>query len=466
VTGAVDSILGPRLRGLSFGIVGIVSVVAFEAMAVATAMPIAVRDLHGLAAYGWAFSGYLVASLFATVVAGELADSRGPTIPLLGGLGIFVVGLVVAGTAVDMAVFVLGRLLQGLGAGGMIVAVYVVVGAVYDESLRPRMFSVLSAAWVLPALIGPPIAGVLAQHASWRLVFLLVPLLAIPAAAVMAPRVIRIGAEPREEHGWQRVGRKRAALAVACGAAALQSAGTAADLWSVPLAALGIGLLAVSLPRLLPAGALRLARGLPATVVMRGALSGPFFGAEAFIPLLLVSQRGLSPGLAGLTLTGGALGWSAGSWAQGRPKVRTARESLVGRGALLVAIGILIVSTTVRHEVPVAVAGLGWVVAGLGMGLGMASISVVSLSLAPPADRGATSAALQLCDFLGSTLTISLGSACYALGGGRKIVFLVIFLTMAGLAALTASAARRMRPPGGRHTDAAPGSWVEGRVAT
>jgi MFS family permease len=466
VSEAPDSILGPRLRGLTFGVVGIVSVVAFEAMAVATAMPIAVRDLHGLAAYGWAFSGYLVASLFATVVAGELADSRGPTIPLLGGLGVFVVGLVVAGTAVDMAVFVLGRLLQGLGAGGMIVAVYVVVGAVYDESLRPRMFSVLSAAWVLPALIGPPIAGALAQHASWRLVFLLVPILAIPAAAVMAPRVIRIGAEPPAEHGWHRVGRKRAALAVAVGAAALQSAGTAADLWSLPLGVIGVGLLAVSLPRLLPAGALRLARGLPATVVMRGALSGPFFGAEAFIPLLLVTQRGLSPGLAGLTLTGGALGWSAGSWIQGRPRVRMARESLVGRGALLVALGILIVSSTTDHGVPVAVAGLGWVVAGFGMGLGMASISVVSLSLAPPADRGATSAALQLCDFLGSTLTISLGSACYAIGGGRTSVFLSIFLTMAALAALTGTVARRMRPPGGRHTDAAPGSWVEGRVAT
>jgi MFS family permease len=466
VTEAVDRILGPRLRGVTLGVIGIISVVAFEAMAVATAMPVAVRDLHGLAAYGWAFSGYLIASLFATVVAGELADSRGPSIPLLGGLGIFVVGLVVAGTAVDMAVFVLGRLLQGLGAGGMIVAIYVVVGAVYDEALRPRMFSVLSAAWVLPALIGPPIAGVLAQRASWRLVFLLVPLLAIPAAAVMAPRVLKIAAVPAEADGWQRVGRKRAALAAALGAAAFQSAGTSANLWSIPATVVGIGLLAWSLPRLLPAGALRLARGLPATIVMRGALTGPFFGAETFIPLLLVTQRGLSPGLAGLTLTGGALGWSAGSWFQGRPGIRVPRESLVGRGALLVAVGILVVATTVSHHVPVVVAGAGWVIAGLGMGLAMASISVVSLSLAPPADRGAASAALQLCDFLGSTITISLGSLLYALNRAHGSVFVTILSTMAGLAAVTASLARRMRPPAGRHTDAAPGSRIQGRVAT
>jgi MFS family permease len=465
VSRAADGILGPRLRGLTLGIAGVVTAVAFEAMAVGTAMPVAVRDLHGLAAYGWAFSGFLVTSLFSTVVAGQLCDARGPRLPLIGGMAVFTGGSLVAGTAVDMPVFVLGRLLQGLGAGAVVVAVYVLVGAGYVEALRPRMFSVLSAAWVLPSLIGPPIAGLLAQHASWRLVFLLVPFLGIPAGLVMIPRLAHL---ERDHPAPRGTGRTGAALAVALGAAALQDAGTRLDRWSWPFVVVGVLLLAWSLPRLLPAGALRLRRGLPSTVIMRGALSGPFFGAGTFIPLLLITQRGLSPTVAGITVTAGSLGWSAGAWVQGRPNIAVSRESLVRWAEVLLATGILLVAATLRHGVPVVTASLGWVVAGLGMGLGMASVSVVSLRLATPDDRGSASAALQLCDTLGSTLTIALASAIYAAGRNSNPgrAFATILIVMAALAAVGSLAAGRMRPPDGRQTGTAPGSRVEGRVTT
>src|SRR5205823_6227930 len=81
-------------------------------------------------------------------------------------------GMVVAGAAPAMAVFVLGRAVQGFGSGLVIVAEYVVIGGLYAEEFRPRMFAYLSAAWVLPALVGPVLSGLIAQHLSWRLVFL------------------------------------------------------------------------------------------------------------------------------------------------------------------------------------------------------------------------------------------------------------------------------------------------------
>jgi hypothetical protein len=93
---------------------------------------------------------------------------------------------------------------------------------------------------------------------------------------------------------------------------------------------------------------------------------------------------------------------------------------------------------------------------------------VVSLQLATPDERGSVSAALQLCDTLGSTLTIALASAIYAAQRdtheGRA--FAVILFVMAGLAVVGALVAGRMRPPDGRHTDAAPRSWVEGQLPT
>ncbi|HTY71859.1 MAG TPA: MFS transporter [Actinomycetes bacterium] len=446
MSAAAQGVLGPRRRGLTLGIAGVVTAVAFEAMAVATAMPVAVSDLGGLGAYGWAFSGFLVASLFATVVAGETCDSRGPRIPLVGGMAVFTVGLVVAGTAVSMPGFVLGRMLQGLGAGGVVVAVYVVVGSAYPEDVRPRMFSVLSAAWILPALVGPSIAGVLTEHLSWRLVFLLVPFLGVPATLLILPRLAHLEPPGR---GRRRAGRTRLALAVAAGAAALQVAGTRVDAWSVPLLVTGVALLLLALPRLLPGGALRLRRGLPTTVLMRGGLSGPFFGAGTFVPLLLVTQRGLTPTVAGVTLTVGSLGWSTGAWIQGRPTMLLPREALVRSGAILLVAGILAVATTLRGGVPVLVASVGWVLAGLGMGLGMASVSVASLRLAAPGDRGFVSAGMQLCDTLAATLTIALGSAIYAVGRDSypTTTFALILCSMAVLAAVTALVAGRMRPP-------------------
>jgi hypothetical protein len=83
------------------------------------------------------------------------------------------------------------------------------------------------------------------------------------------------------------------------------------------------------------------------------------------------------------------------------------------------------------------------------MGLGMASVSVVSLRLARPEDRGSVSASLQLCDTLASTLTIALGSAVYAVGrtSDEPRAFAVILVVMAGLALLGSLAAVRMRVP-------------------
>jgi MFS family permease len=163
------SIWTGEVRRLTAGIVALVLLIAFEAMAAATAMPVAVRSLHGLAAYSWAFNGYLVASLLAMVVSGEVCDQNGPRRPVLVGVALFVGGLLVAGLATSMPVFVAGRAVQGLGGGAVIVAVYVVVGRSYGPDLRPRVFAAMSAAWVLPSIVGPLIAGAVADHLTWRL---------------------------------------------------------------------------------------------------------------------------------------------------------------------------------------------------------------------------------------------------------------------------------------------------------
>ena len=181
----------PRLfdsanRGVVLGVVGVVVALAFEAIAVATAMPVAARELGGLRSYGLAFSIFLTTSLLGMVTAGEVSDRRGPVLPFVSASVIFAAGLAIAGAAPTMWVLVLARGVQGFGAGLNIVALYVVVARAFPESLRPRVFSAMSSGWIVPALIGPPIAGLLADHVSWRWVFLgVLPLIVIATALVL-----------------------------------------------------------------------------------------------------------------------------------------------------------------------------------------------------------------------------------------------------------------------------------------
>ena len=81
-----------------------------------------------------------------------------------------------------------GRLVAGLGGGLLTVAIYVVIGRAYPGELRPRVFSWISAAWVLPSLVGPPVAGWLAETFSWRWVFLVVVAPVVVTMAVVAGR--------------------------------------------------------------------------------------------------------------------------------------------------------------------------------------------------------------------------------------------------------------------------------------
>ncbi|MFE9428076.1 MFS transporter [Kitasatospora sp. NPDC006697] len=453
-------VLSAGYRALTLGIVSVVLLLAFEATAVNTAMPVAARQLHGVALYAFAFSGYFTSTLFAMVLSGEWCDRRGPVLPLFGGIGIFAAGLVVAGTAANMWLFVGGRAIQGLGGGLVIVALYVVVGRAFPERLRPAVFAAFSAAWVLPSILGPVVAGAVTQHLGWRWVFLAVPVLVVLPLAVMGPALRRAERDQPPPAGGA-LDRRRIGLAAmaALGAGLLQYAGDRRDAWALLPAAAGAALLVPAVLRLLPPGTLRVARGLPTVILLRGVASGAFFAAEAFIPLMMVTQRHLSPTMAGLTLTSGGLSWALGSWLQGRPGADRYREPLIRVGFLLTAAAIAGAALVLLPGMPTWTAAVAWGFGGIGMGLMIASISVLMMKLSPPAEAGANSASLQLCDALGTVLLVALAGVLFAGFGGGAVAaadagtgsvargaYAAIFVVMAGVALLGAALAGRVRP--------------------
>lgn len=174
-----ETVLSRSYRALSIGIVSVVLLIAFEATAVGTAMPVAARELDGVSLYAFAFSGFFTTSLFAMVLSGQWSDRRGPLAPLTTGIASFAAGLLLAGTAQAMWLFILGRAVQGLGGGLVIVALYVVVGRAYPERLRPAIMAAFAASWVVPSIVGPLASGAVTEHIGWRWVFLGIPVLVV-----------------------------------------------------------------------------------------------------------------------------------------------------------------------------------------------------------------------------------------------------------------------------------------------
>ncbi|MEU0806284.1 MFS transporter [Streptomyces sp. NPDC005970] len=457
------SVLGKRYRALTLGIVSVVSLIAFEASAVNTAMPVAARALDGVELYAYAFSAYFTASLFAMALSGEWCDRRGPLVPLFAGIAAFGAGLVVSGSASEMWMFVGGRGVQGIGGGLVIVSLYVLVGRAYPQRLQPAVLASFSAAWVLPVIIGPLIAGTVTERVGWRWVFLSIPVLILLPLAVMLPALRKVERGERSPAMNRR--RILLALAVASGAGLLQYAGQDLAWVSLIPAAAGLALLVPCILRLLPRGTFRAARGLPSVVLLRGIAAGAFLGAESFIPLMLVTERGLSATAAGLSLTGGGLTWALGSYTQSRPRLEPYRERLMAGGMVLIATSIALVPLVLADSVPAWLVAVAWVLGGYGMGLVISSGSVLLLKLSGPKEAGSNSASLQVSDALGNITLVGLSGVLFVGFGGGSVAaadhtaaasatagaghagaFAAVFVAMAAVALLGAVVTTRLRP--------------------
>jgi len=436
------SLNDPQHRLQLIGLVVVITVVAVEAMSVATIMPTVVRDLHGLRFYSWGFTAYLLADVVGMVDAGRRCDQHGPGPSLLGGLTVFAAGLVVASAAPDMSVFLAGRVLQGLGGGAMIVAAYVVVARTFPDAMHAKVFGLLSAAWVVPSLVGPALAGLVASALSWRWVFAGIAPLAVGGAALLVP-VLRRMPNPKQPVSTNRNGIGRG-LMLATGLGLMQAAAEVVDWWSAPLLVAGLAIGLVPLRQLLPSGSLQLARGLPAVIVLRGVLTCAFFGAESYLPLTLARVHHGSPRIIGIPLTLAAIGWSAGSWWQGRrPRQRV---TLLRVGFLLVMLGVSLLIVIASASVSLWLAVPIWALAGAGMGMAMPTVSVLTLELSPSASQGANSAALQISDMVGSIVGIAAVGALVTAYGLDRIRTAVTIgdAIMAAVALLGVLAASRV----------------------
>ena len=443
VTTVRSELFGPSRRATTIGLLLLISMVAFEAMGVGTAMPALVADLGALSLYAWPFVAFMAAGVFGTVLGGRWCDLAGPRLPLVASPVLFGAGLTMAGTATGMAQLLEGRVLQGLGAGTLTVAVYVLISVVYLERTRPAIFGLMSSAWVLPSLIGPPLAGVVTERLSWHWVFLgLVPVVVL-AVGLVVPTVRRLGPpDPVRDTKPRQRGLVLAALGAAAGVSALSWAAQRPSASAAAVAGIALVALLASTRRLLPDGVFRARRGVATVVAARGLLAGVFLTANSYLPLILTSTHHWTLAAAGIPLAVGSLGWSAGAAWQGHHPA-LARHRLLRIGFILLTAGdagLLLVAGawgTPWLALPL------WGVAGIGMGLGYSAVSFLLLQQSGPGEVGFHSSAAQMSEQLTTATLIGAGGALLALLGSPAHALPVLLALLAGLGVLGATVASR-----------------------
>ena len=411
-------ILSPTLRATTIGIVALVSLHAFEALALTTVMPTIAADLDGEALYAMAFTATLAAGIVSMVWSGNLADRRGPRPPLVLGLVLFAAGLVGAGLAPTMLVLVGARVVQGLGAGMTSTALYVLMTRVYPTRLHPAILAGFSAAWVVPSVAGPYVAGLITQTLGWRWVFGLA-LVVLVAAVGLLVRVVADLRQDLVDVPW-RTGALAASLGLAVSVLALNSVAGRVDVLAIVVAVAGLTGVAWTLHHLTPRGTLVAARGLPSDIALRALAFASFSGAEIYLPRLLTERDRLSPSLAGIALTVTGVTWFVGSWVQGRWSERFE----IGRTAWLALA--LMTLTLVGLAAAVAVDAPAWVLIavfpalGFGIGTLYPRVTAQALGRAAEPEQGFVSSALQIGDSAGAATAIAVSALVFTAAGSSS----------------------------------------------
>ncbi|ROR73432.1 MFS transporter [Bogoriella caseilytica] len=424
-------------------VLALMTFIAFESFAVTTVLPVAMADLGDIGWYSFAYAATITTALIGMVVGGNWADRSGPRVPLIVGGSIFLFGLALSVVAPESVTFVLGRLLQGIGGGIDSVILYVLIARHIPEAPRPRMFGLLTAAWLVPSLAGPVIAGALTDLMTWRAVFGIV-LAGATVSLLALLHVTRTPVRPREagaarpERGvWSGIIGRNGALA--CLAAALLVALHLSSQLSPPVSVLVVAVASVALLAtariILPAGTLLLRGGPQRLVALRAILGATVATTNLYLTLYLQSERGYPPTTAGLVIAMGASGWALGAWVQGRfPATQASHRRLVLQAALLVATGTALVLIYTGIGLPLWGLVIGCLAMGAGMGTAYPRLASATLALASTQDHGAYSSALQSGESMGIGVTTALIAVVLATGATFTLAFgILLMLAGAGI---------------------------------
>jgi hypothetical protein len=286
---------------------------AADSLVTATIMPSVGHALGGYAFFGWATAGYLLASVMAGSSSGLLARRFGLRLGAAAAAGLYALGCVMSAGGQDMAVFLAGRILQGLGGGWVVGFCSVAIGLMFPDRTLPKVYAAITSVWGIASLVGPLIGGVFADAGVWRWVFWSFAIqggLVGAAALFMLPK----GDDDRADSriAWAQLG------LIGLGVAAIGLADIAGGFGrSTALTLAGVALLMVMVwlderaaVRLLPRGSGDLRTPAGAGYAASFLLTAASMGYSVYGPALLQTLAGLKALAAGYVVALESVAWT------------------------------------------------------------------------------------------------------------------------------------------------------------
>ena len=404
---------------------------AIEATVVATALPTIIREVGGEDRYGWVNIAYLLASTISIPLYGKLADryGRGPLLQI--GLFLFVAGSVVCGLAPGLDLLVLGRVIQGAGAGAIQPVTMTIVGDLWAMHERGKVQGVIGVVWGASGAIGPLLGGLIASTIGWRWIFWM----NIPFALAAMAIVVLAYREPARVRSTVPLDRAGVILA-AVGAFALLLA--IEQVLPLPLAitaVLAFGALWWVEQRaadpVMPPDMLRSPR-LGTGLVMLGIIGAMLMGILTWLPLRLMAGGG---GVAaGAALSPLLVGWPIAATASPSLMLRFGRRTLLRVGASVLALAGVALAGFVGTAAPLIL--LAPIMMAMGVGFGIISTTTVVDAQASVARerRGVVTALGAFARSLGGALGVAGLGALRAFSGPEVAQGMFwVFVGLAGL---------------------------------
>ncbi len=400
---------GPVLLALMLA----TTLVALDSTIIATAVPSIVASIGGFAQFPWLFSSYLLAQAVTVPVYGKLADLFGRKPVILFGIGLFLLGSIMCGSAWSMPVLIAFRVVQGLGAGAVQPMAVTIAGDLYSVEERARVQGYLASVWGISAVVGPTLGGVFSEYVSWRWIFFINIPLCLLAAAM-------IGRQFHEKvHRHQpRIDYRGAALLTAGLTLVILGVLEGGQAWpwdsvpSVLILALGAVLLAgfVAVERTVEEPVLPLwifRRRLLVTCGLTSAGVGAIvLGLSSYIPTFVQDALHTGPVVAGFALAMLSIGWPLSASQAGRLYLRIGFRRCALIGAVLVLAGSVLLLLVDRHSSVVQVGATCFVV-GAGMGLAATGTLVAAQSSVDWRERGVVTGNILFLRSLGSALGVA-----------------------------------------------------------
>lgn len=412
---------------------------------VSTAMPIMVADLGGMEHITWVITAYLLASTIGAPVAGKLSDLYGRKIVLQGGILIFVVGSVICGTAGTMNTVIAGRVVQGLGGGGLIVTCMTAVGDLMPPRERGKAQGFLGAAFGVSTVIGPLLGGAIVESIGWHWIFFVNLPVGVVAFVVLNRALPTPVARSQKKVDYLGA----LLLAVLLGSVVLIPNVAGSFGWGggqtlglvlgVVLALIGFVLTERRAEEpILPLSLFRNNTFLVVNVV--GFLVGMgMFGTITFLPLFLQMVKEVSPTVSGLFLVPMMGGLILSSMVAGRIMSATGRYKLMptlSTGVL--ALALLAMS---RLDAGSALWVIGAVMVMVGLGLGpVFAVGVAAIQNAvPPTMMGVGTASTNMFRLIGGSFGTAVFGAMFSAGLMRNLADTLPGEVSGGIGALGAS---------------------------